>query len=132
MTANLITNLAVVAALAAAACEQEQTQARGPIEATSGPDVSGIMGCLVFEDENFEGASDNALEGKKSWYRGDDWNDKISSIVCHSGCVMTTYEWSDYGGDSHIWKGNTAFVGDDWNDKISSLAVECVSEKPPS
>ena len=132
MSVNWTMILAVVAALSTAACEQEEKQVRGSIEATSGPDVTKIIGCIVFEHANFGGASDNALEGKKSWHSGDDWNDKISSIACHSGCFLTTYELSDYGGDSHIWHGNIAYVGDNWNDKTSSLTVECSAEKPLS
>ena len=106
--------------------------AKGPIGTSGGPDVTNIWGCILFEHEDFAGSATDVTQGTRQRYVGDSWNDKISSIACRSGCVLTTYEDRDFGGDWHFWRGNMAYVGDAWNDRISSLTADCSEAKQQS
>ena len=68
------------------------------------------------------------LAGKKAGIPTTIGTKNIVLLLRYFGCIMTTYNLSDYGGDSHNWQGNIAYVGDDWNDKTSSITVECSAE----
>ena len=77
----------------------------------------------VFEHRDFEGDSWRTTFGYS--FVGDDWNDRISSIIVHSG-YFEFYEHRDFGsehwGPVRLGPGQYAFVGDYgiWNDTISS------------
>lgn len=77
----------------------------------------------VFEHRDFQGDSWRTTFGYS--YVGDDWNDKISSIIVHSG-YFEFYEHTNYGAENwgpvRLGPGQYAFVGDVgiWNDTISS------------
>jgi hypothetical protein len=106
--------------------------AEGPVGTSGGPEITNIRGCIAYENENFAGSSFDIVDGTRHPHVGDDWNDRISSIACSSGCVMTTYEDINYAGDWHFWRGNNSYVGDDWNDRMSSFTVDCSEAQPQS
>lgn len=58
---------------------------------------------------------------------GDTWNDVVSSLKVSSGCTVTLFEHSHYGGSTWTFSGVVPFVGSDANDQASSLRVTSTS-----
>jgi Peptidase inhibitor family I36 len=84
-----------------------------------------FYGCIVFEHANFGGAQLPVQANSSIGYFSGFWNDRISSLACAPGCVITTFEHANFGGRRQTWAGSVPFVGRGWNDRISSMAVEC-------
>ncbi|UQA54767.1 peptidase inhibitor family I36 protein [Polyangium aurulentum] len=53
------------------------------------------------------------------------WNDQISSVIVHSGCVLNVWQHADFGGAHETWQGNIPYVGDWWNDQITAYTCTC-------
>lgn len=99
--------------------------------AIAGPEI-GFRGCAYFEDANFQGRRADVTEGTYVEWIGPQWNDRISSIACASGCRLIGYENINYGGSRRNFTGAVAEVGTAWNEKISSLRAVCLAESPHS
>jgi hypothetical protein len=105
-------NLALgLTALAAVAWTSASASARPSCSAT------------VYWDANFGGEA-WTLHGSIPFV-GQHWNDRISSIVVHSGHWVFFWD-ADFRGESmEVGPGEYPYVGDHWNDQISS--ARCVS-----
>lgn len=98
--------------------------------ATNGGPIVSFRGCAYYEHRNFDGAHVDVVEGTNRRYVGDTWNDRISSIACHSDCTLEAFEHREFGGARSVFYPNFAYVGSFWNDRISSLRVSCAARKP--
>src|SRR5215510_3710672 len=116
---------------AAALLSMSDAQARGQELARpgEGPRLD-FRGCILYQHINWGGHTFTIRGNYNLSYIGDRWNDKVSSIACHSRCTITIYEHRDFGGHSfvfgYIGRPNTKYVGDYWNDRMSSAKVLCV------
>lgn len=115
---------------AAALLNISNARAGGPelAESWEGPRLD-FRGCVLYEHRDFGGHKFTLRGSYNLSYIGDRWNDKVSSIACHSRCNITIYEHRDYQGGrfvfGYIGHPNTKYVGDGWNDRMSSAKVQC-------
>lgn len=82
--------------------------------------------CTMFEHANFQGRWLKLRPDQSvSFFNGDRWNDKVSSVRVGRGCVLQGYEhWKKQGGLVVIDQG-TRLLGNGWNDRISSAECFC-------
>lgn len=92
----------------------------------------------VFENKDFQGNSWRTSSGYS--YVGDEWNDRISSIIVHSGSFLF-YEDSNYGSTNwgpvslepgqYSWVGNVGIGNDSissWKAFYGSLVIERIND----
>merc|ERR1719187_330600 len=50
------------------------------------------------------------------------WDNKISSLVVRTGCILTGWEYSDCSGEYGTWAGSegSGTMGHGWGDDLSS------------
>lgn len=114
-----------IAILTITAFTPARSHAQEPAIGTSaGPDVP-FEGCFYYEHESFNGRRREIPVGLKRKYVGDEWNDKISSVACSSGCALSVWEHRDFVGARRTFAGAIQYVGDEWNDRISSVEPVC-------
>jgi hypothetical protein len=90
----------------------------------AGPEI-GFRGCAYFENADFAGRRGELREGASAEWVGRAWNDRISSVACHSGCRLIGYVDINYGGQRRNFSGAVAELGADWNDRISAMRAVC-------
>lgn len=83
---------------------------------------------VIYEDENFQGASSALDEGSYNVNSLGIGNDRLSSLKVLPGTKVTLYEHSEFSGRSKTFTQDASYVGNDFNDITSSLKVETVND----
>jgi hypothetical protein len=82
---------------------------------------------LIYSDENYQGASQELVEGNYDINSLTIGNDTLSSLKIPQGIKVTLYEHAGFSGRSKMFTEDTPWVGDDFNDLTSSIKVEKTS-----
>jgi hypothetical protein len=81
----------------------------------------------IYEDANYQGASQELTEGSYDIASLKIGNDRLSSLRVPAGLKVTLYEHANFSGRSKVLTQDTSWIGDDFNDITSSIKVEKIA-----
>lgn len=82
----------------------------------------------IYQDKNFQGASQQLGIGSCDVNNLKIGNDQLSSLKIPAGMIVTLYADSGFSGASKTFTADTPYVGDDFNDQTSSIRVGNIAD----
>jgi len=98
-------------------------------EAGEPPEI-GYRGCAYFEAPDYRGRRADVRADSTIEWVGADWDNRISSLACASGCRLLAYDQINFGGARRSYSGAARALGEDWSGRISALRVICAGDAP--
>jgi Beta/Gamma crystallin len=84
-----------------------------------------VAGCDLYEHREFLGASLTIQDNQALAHLGD-LNDRVSSIIITSGCLLIAYADPQFAGAVTTFSaGKHPLLPDGWDDEISSARCNC-------